>query len=105
MFITITLITQKALTQLILKLITFLLLLQVFVLKPVIMVPAVLKLYFIGTALSVLAVLYEMVDSIGGLMYVQDHPYMLELQHQTETPSKDSSSRRSGSSVTKRIGS
>lgn len=50
------------------------------------MVSAVLKLYFIGTALSVLAALYGMGDSFGGLMYVQDHQYMLELEHQTTTP-------------------
>lgn len=61
-------------------------------------VSAVLKLYFIGTALSVLAALYGMVDSFGGLMYVQDHQYVLELEHQIKT-------QRQASSRTKHIGS
>lgn len=46
------------------------------------MVPAVLKLYFFGTALSVLAVLFEIANSFGGLMYPQDQHYILELQQQ-----------------------
>lgn len=70
------------------------------------MVPAVLKLYFFGTVLSVLAVLYGIVDSFGGLMYVQDHDYLLELENQTKTRSQTSScSHRRGSAVNKRIGS
>ncbi|KAF3705162.1 hypothetical protein EXN66_Car020853 [Channa argus] len=65
---------------------------------------AVLKLYFIGTALTFLAVLYGLVDSFGGLMYVQDHDYMLYMDHQTQRE-LTSSNHRKGSSVTKNIGS
>lgn len=68
--------------------------------------PAVLKLYFFGTILSVLAVLYGIVDSFGGLMYVQDHDYLLELENQTKTRSQTSPcSHRRGSAVNKHIGS
>lgn len=70
------------------------------------MVPAVLKLYFLGTVLSVLAVLYGIVDSFGGLMYVQDHDYLLELENQTKTQSQSPSCcHRRGSAVNKHIGS
>lgn len=48
------------------------------------MVPPVVKLYLFGTLLSVLALLYEMLDSFGGLMYVQDPHYVVELQAQTK---------------------
>lgn len=65
---------------------------------------AVLKLYFIGTALTVLAVIYGLVDSFGGLMYVQNHDYILELDHQTQRE-LSSSNRQRRSSVTKNIGS
>lgn len=68
------------------------------------MVAAVIKLYLIGTALSVLAVIYGIVDSFGGLMYVQDHEYLLELDHQTEGQLSSSNQER-GPSVTKNIGS
>lgn len=68
------------------------------------MVAAILKMYFIGTALSVLAVLYGIVDSFGGLMYVQDHRYILELDQQTKRQVSSSDHRR-GSAVTKNIGS
>ncbi len=70
------------------------------------MVAAVLKIYFLGTALSVLAVLFGLADSIGGLMYEQDHQYMLGLDHQTKTRTQvPSSNHQRGSSVTKHIGS
>lgn len=49
------------------------------------MVPPVIKLYLFGTLLTVLAVLYEMLDSFGGLMYVQDHYDLVQLQNQTKT--------------------
>lgn len=49
------------------------------------MVAAVLKLYFIGTALTVLAVIYGLVDSIGGHMYVQNHQYFLELRQEKQS--------------------
>ncbi|KAK7886138.1 hypothetical protein WMY93_025759 [Mugilogobius chulae] len=52
------------------------------------MVAAVLKLYFIGTALTVLAVLYGIVDSIGGLMYAQDQRYFLELHGEKQRDSE-----------------
>ncbi|KAK2859021.1 hypothetical protein Q5P01_003641 [Channa striata] len=65
---------------------------------------AVLKLYFIGTALTFLAVLYGLVDSVGGLMYVQDHDYILYLDHQTQRELTSTNHRR-GQSVTKNIGS
>lgn len=68
------------------------------------MVAAVLKLYFIGTALTVLAVFYGIVDSFGGLMYPQDRSYILELNHQTQTELSPSVRHRR-SSVTKNIGS
>ncbi|KAG8005596.1 hypothetical protein GBF38_001499 [Nibea albiflora] len=71
------------------------------------MVAAVLKLYFIGTALSVLAVLFEIVDSFGGLMFVQeDRNYVRELEQQekTQRPVCPCDHQR-GSSVTKHIGS
>lgn len=70
------------------------------------MVAAVLKMYFIGTALSVLAVLFGLADSVGGLMYHQNHHYTEEPVHQTKTQRQDSSaSHRRGSLVTKHIGS
>lgn len=68
------------------------------------MVAAILKMYFIGTALSVLAVIYGLVDSFGGLMYVQDHNYVLELDQRTERQ-LSSGGPRKGSPVTKNIGS
>ncbi|CAJ1054727.1 hypothetical protein EXN66_Car020853 [Xyrichtys novacula] len=68
------------------------------------MVAAVLKLYFIGTALSVLAVFYGIVDSFGGLMYVQDRHYVLGLDHHTQRQMTSDNQQR-GSSVTKNIGS
>ncbi|KAK7886137.1 hypothetical protein WMY93_025758 [Mugilogobius chulae] len=66
------------------------------------MVAAVLKLYFIGTALTVLAVLYGIVDSIGGLMYAQDQRYFLELHGEKQRDSESPGLSRSvpGSSVT-----
>ncbi|KAM3587342.1 uncharacterized protein V6R79_002601 [Siganus canaliculatus] len=68
------------------------------------MVAAVLKLYFIGTALSVLAVLFGIVDSFGGLMYVQDHHYILELDQQKKQQTQASSSTdQRRSSLPKRI--
>lgn len=48
------------------------------------MVAAVIPLYFFGTALSVLAVLYGIVDSFGGLMYVQDCPHVMDFDWQTQ---------------------
>lgn len=70
------------------------------------MVTAVLKLYFIGTALSVLAVIYGIVDSFGGLMYEQNHRYMWDLHQQTQTETQPSSiSHRRGSAVTRNTGS
>ncbi|KAK1906444.1 Hypoxia-inducible lipid droplet-associated protein [Dissostichus eleginoides] len=51
------------------------------------MVAAVLKLYLIGTALSVLAVFYVIVDSFGGLMYVQDDHYTTDQQTQRQISS------------------
>lgn len=65
---------------------------------------AVLKLYFIGTALTVLAVIYGLVDSFGGLMYVQNHDYILEVDHHMQRE-LSSSNRQRRSSVTKNIGS
>lgn len=44
------------------------------------MVPGVVKLYLIGTVLSVLAVLYSVVDSFGALAHHQDHSHMWELE-------------------------
>lgn len=70
------------------------------------MVAAVLKVYFIGTALSVLAVLFGLADSVGGLMYHQNRHYTAEPVHQTKTQRQDpSASHRRGSLVTKHIGS
>lgn len=71
------------------------------------MVAAVLKLYFIGTALSVLAVLFEIVDSFGGLMFVQaDRNYIRELEQQEKTrTSVCPCEHQRGSSVTKNVGS
>lgn len=68
------------------------------------MVTSVLKLYLIGTAMTVLAVLYGIVDSFGGLMYVQNHHYVLELDHQTQRQLSSPGHER-GSSVTRNIGS
>lgn len=64
------------------------------------MIPAVPKLYFVGTMLSILALLYSIVDSFGGLMYIQVHPYMLELEQAKKTTS---STQRRGRSATKHI--
>lgn len=50
------------------------------ILTLVAMVPAIIKLYFIGTVFSVLAVLYSVVDSFGALAHVQDHSYMWDLE-------------------------
>lgn len=68
------------------------------------MVAAVLKMYFIGTLLSVFAALLGMVDPIGGLMYVQDRHYTVELDQQTQRR-LSSSDHQGRSSVTKNIGS
>lgn len=68
------------------------------------MVSAVLKLYVIGTALTVLAVLYGLVDSFGGLMYVQNHNYMLEVDRHTQR-APSSSNRQRRLPMTKNIGS
>lgn len=54
------------------------------------MLPSILKLYFFGTILSVLAVLYSLVDSFGALAHLQDHSYTWELEEmkaQKKTPS------------------
>lgn len=67
------------------------------------MVAAILKMYFFGTALSVLAVLYEIADSVGGLMHVQDHHYLQELNQQTDRDISSNNWR--GRPVTKNIGS
>ena len=64
------------------------------------MAAAVLKMYFIGTALSVFAVIYAIVDSFGGLMYVQDQNYTLELYQQTHRELSPTNHRR-GSCVEK----
>ncbi|AWO98115.1 HILPDA domain containing protein isoform 2 [Scophthalmus maximus] len=68
------------------------------------MVPAILKVYLIGTVLTVLAVFYGIVDSFGGLMYAQDHNYMLERDEQTQRQ-LSTRNRQRGSHVTKGIGS
>lgn len=44
------------------------------------MVPAIIKLYFIGMVFSVLAVLYSVVDSFGALAHVQDQSYTWDLE-------------------------
>lgn len=44
------------------------------------MVPAILKLYLIGTFVSALAVLHTLVDSIGALAHHQDQSYTWELE-------------------------
>lgn len=74
------------------------------------MVAAVLKLYFIGTALSVLAVFYVIMDSFGGLMYVQDDHYTTDQQTQRQISSDQQTQRqissdhnRKRSHVTKNI--
>lgn len=71
------------------------------------MVPPVVKLYLFGTLLSVLALLYEMLDSFGGLMYVQDPHYLVELQEQTKAQQSQSSScsQQRGSDQAKHINS
>ena len=51
------------------------------------MVPAIIKLYFIGMFFSVLAVLYSVVDSFGALAHVQGHSYLWDLS-QTKTGKK-----------------
>lgn len=54
------------------------------------MVPAIIKLYLLGTLFSIFAVLYSVVDSVGALARSQDHSYMdmyLEEQKaETEIP-------------------
>lgn len=44
------------------------------------MVLTIIKLYFIGTVFSVLAVIYSVVDSFGALAHAQDHSYMWDLE-------------------------
>lgn len=44
------------------------------------MVPAIIKLYFLGTVFSILAVLYSVVDSFGALAHVQDNSYIWHLE-------------------------
>lgn len=63
------------------------------------MVPGVLKLYLIGTVLSVLAVLYSVVDSFGALAHHQDHSYTWELED--TKAGKKTSSGSWGASLTK----
>lgn len=62
------------------------------------MVSAILKMYFLGAALSLFAVLYKIVDSVGGQMYVQDQRYMSEL-----SPASTGAHPR-GASVKRRMG-
>lgn len=62
------------------------------------MVSAILKMYFLGAALSVFAVLYDIVDSFGGQMYVQDQRYMSE-----PSPASPGTHPR-GAAVTRHIG-
>ncbi|KAF7656171.1 hypothetical protein LDENG_00045610 [Lucifuga dentata] len=71
--------------------------------SPGAMMPAILKMYFIGTALAVLAVIFDIVDSFGGLMYVQDHCYTTKPDHQMQRQLSSNHQRRSA--VTKQIGS
>lgn len=64
------------------------------------MLPAIIKLYLIGTVFSVLAVLYSVVDSFGALAHVQDHSSMWDLG-KTKAGKKVPSAPPGGSSGTK----
>lgn len=68
------------------------------------MLAAVLKLSAIGTALSVLAFIYDIADSVGGLMYAQNPHYINGLDHQTQRQIPCRTNLQ-GSSVTKNTGS
>ena len=68
------------------------------------MMTDVLKMFFIGTAFTVLAALMGMVDSFGGLMYVQDADPAEYLQLDSSTDIRMSSTHSRGSGSTKRIG-
>lgn len=71
----------------------------------IIMVPAaVLKLYAIGTLLSVIAVIFDLGNSVGGLMYSPDYRYIDETNHQTHGELR-SWDRLRGRSVNKNVGS
>ncbi|MED6286324.1 hypothetical protein CHARACLAT_004813 [Characodon lateralis] len=70
----------------------------------IMMAAAILKLYAIGTALSVLAFIYGIADSFGGLMYAQNHHYIHGLDHQTQRQIQSRKDLR-GPSVTRNIGS
>lgn len=48
------------------------------------MLPPVVKLYLFGTLVSVLALLYEMLDSFGGLMYVQEPCDLVALEERAK---------------------
>lgn len=69
------------------------------------MVPPVVKLYLFGTLLSVLALFYELLDSFGGLMYVQDPHNLVELQEQIKARQSQASScsQRRGSNQAKHM--
>jgi hypothetical protein len=69
------------------------------------MMTDVLKMFFIGTAFIVLAALMGMVDSFGGLMYVQDADPADYLQLESSADIRMSSTHSRGSGSIKRIGS
>ncbi|KAG7497760.1 hypothetical protein JOB18_043610 [Solea senegalensis] len=68
------------------------------------MFSAVLKLYFIGTALTFFAVIYGIVDSVGGTMYLPNHHRGDALGRATQQELSPRNHPRQ-SSVTKRVGS
>lgn len=70
------------------------------------MVSAVIQMYLVGSMISVLAVFYSIVDSFGGLMFVQDHHYSrpVDVNLQTERQLSSTGHQR-GASVTRNIGS
>lgn len=69
------------------------------------MIPAILKLYFIGTFVIVLAVFYSMADSIGALAHPQDHSSMWELKEMKAEKKSPPGPRPGGRSAAKHVNS
>lgn len=67
------------------------------------MIPAILKLYFIGAFVSVVAVFYSMVDSVGALAHHQDHSSVWELEEMKAGKKTPPGPRPGGHSVAKHV--
>jgi len=63
------------------------------------------KIYFIGTALSLLVALFGLVDSVGGLMYPQGSDWADDSWTEKQSPGSPPSRTAAAANNNKRIGS